>query len=534
MTTRPSRAQLPDGCAPPYTPHGRGRTRRAALSLATVAALLSGCELAVNQQGQGGAAAACQPGGTLVAASAQPPIPARVLAQGAANFFWVRAVYEPLLIVDVADPSKLTPVLATGYQIAEDDRSVTLQLRDDVTFHSGRPFTSADVVFTVKQALTETSPSDVKAILSGWQVEATGEHQVTIRSKTPLSAVLGSTLELTPIVDSETYDGVQTGKSLIGTGPFRVESYRPGAQMTLTRYDGYWQQGQPVLDRIENVAIPDSTAQLSALRSGRAEMSFGLTTQDAQTLTQQSRQFEILRTGLTVYPLVLETRNGVFTNKTVRQAVGYAIDRERINRQVLGGLGQPTSLYWGQDTTGYPEDLDDHYTYDPDRARQMIQQAGATGAAVPITIINNPVLQAEYEIIANTLTAIGLKPSVVPLAAPDYQQRVASGTAGNFLSFRGLNGTAPFMVQTNADLRLQGAHRQFNSPRYTELVNRVIETGGTEQAGQALRSLSEYMLDEAFLHVLVIAPGVAVKSTSLQKVPFTLGGLRPAESCLTR
>ena len=90
------------------------------------------------------------------------------------------------------------------------------------------------------------------------------------------------------------------------------------------------------------------------------------------------------------------------------------------------------------------------------------------------------------------------------------------------------------MVQTNADLRLQGAHRQFNSPRYTELVNRVIETGGTEQAGQALRSLSEYMLDEAFLHVLVIAPGVAVKSTSLQKVPFTLGGLRPAESCLTR
>jgi peptide/nickel transport system substrate-binding protein len=516
---------------------GRGRRGRTAvhgvMALAMASVLTTGCELAVNQQG-GGSKASCQPGGTLVAAAAQPPIPARVLAQGAANYFWVRAVFEPLLTVDGNDVTNVKPLLASSYKIAPDDRSVTLQLRDNVTFHSGRPFTSADVLFTIKQALTPTSPSDVKSILAGWQVEATGEHEVTIRSQTPLSPVLGSTLELTPIVDSQTYAGVANGSSLIGTGPYKVASYQPGAQMVLARNENYWQKGQPTLDRIENVAIPDSTAQLSALRSGRAQLSFGLTTQDALTIAQRNGQFEVLKTGQTVYPLVLETRSGVFTNKTVRQAIGYAIDRKRINTQVLGNLGTTTGLYWAEGTEDYPKGLENRYRYDPGKARQMIKDAGATGAAVPITIINNPVLHAEYEIIANSLTAVGLKPALIALAAPDYQQRLASGTGGNYLSFRGQNGTAPFMVQTNADLRLQGAHRQFTTPQYTNLVNQVIQAGGGAQEAGAVKNLTEYMLDEAFMQVLVTAPGVAVRSTSLQNVPIALGGLRPNESCLSR
>jgi peptide/nickel transport system substrate-binding protein len=332
-------------------------------------------------------------------------------------------------------------------------------------------------------------------------------------------------------VDSETYAGVENGSKLIGTGPYKVESYQPGAQMVLVRNEDYWQEGQPTFDRIENVAIPDSTAQLSALRSGRAQMSFGLTTQDALTVTGGTSQFEIQQTGQTVYPLVLETRKGVFTNKTARQAVGYAIDRDRINKQILGGLGKVTGLYWLSGTEGYPTDLENRYTRDPEKARQLIQQAGATGAAVPITFINNPVLQAEYEIIANNLTEIGLKPSPVPLPAPDYQQRLASGNGGNYLAFRGQNGTAPFMVQTNADLRLQGAHRQFSTPEYTSLVNQVIQSGGD---AESVRKLTEYMLDEAFLQPLVTAPGVAVKSKSLQNSAFGLGGLRPNETCLSR
>lgn len=506
-----------------------------AATLAMTSLLLAGCESAVNRADEdaasGDESAACQQGRTLVAASAQPPIPGRVLAQGAANFFWVRGVFEPLMDTGggFQDPQ---PVLATEWEISEDDREAVIQLREGVTFHSGRPFTAEDVVWTIQQALDPASPSDVKAILAQWEVEATGDHEVTIRSQNPLSPVMFNTLDLTPVVDRETYAGVEDGSQLIGTGPFLVENYEPGAQITLVRNEEYWEEGQPFLDRIENVAIPDSTAQLSALRSGRAQMAFGITTQDALSITEADPQFELIETGQTVYPIVFDTRSGPLADPAVRQAIGYAIDRDRINEQVLGGLGSTAGLYWSQEGANYPEEFANAYEYDPERARQMIEEAGATGAEVPIEIINNPVLQAEYEIIANGLSEAGLRPSVVALAAPDYQQRRASGAGGHYLSFRGVNGGPAFMVQTNADLRLQGSHRQFSTAEYEQLVNAVVQSPPGEQSTEAVAALTEYMNEQAFLHVNAIAPGVSVADTSVRNPEFGLGGVRFNELCL--
>jgi peptide/nickel transport system substrate-binding protein len=505
------------------------------MAIALTSMLATGCQSAVqqaDQQAQGGGQVSCQQGGTLVAVAAQPPIPGRVLAQGAANFFWVRGVFEPLMTTAGGSPQDPQPVLATDWTISEDDRTVVLRLREGVSFHSGRPFTAADVVFTIQQALDQASPSDVKAILGGWQVEATGEYEVTIRSQNPLSPVLGSTLDLTPIVDSETYAGVQDGSQLIGTGPYRVDSYQPGAQIVLVRNDRYWQPDQVVLDRIENIAIPDSTAQLSALRSGRAQLAFGMTTQDALSLTGGDPRFQIMETNGTVYPLVLDTTQGVFTDRTVRQAIGYAIDRQRINEQVLGGMGSTAGLYWSEADATYPADQANAYPYDPDRARQMIEAAGATGAEVPITIINNPVLQAEYEIIANNLTDVGLRPSVIALAAPDYQQRLSSGAGGNYLSFRGLNGTPAFMVQTNADLRLQGAHRTFTSPEYQQLVTGLVQAPAGDASNTAVADLTRYLNEQAVMQILAVSPGVAVRDGSVQQARFGLGGISWNGTCL--
>ncbi|WP_084506103.1 ABC transporter substrate-binding protein [Amycolatopsis sp. ATCC 39116] len=509
---------------------------RGALLLTLSAVLVAGCQSAVDLQQQaasGSSTAACRPGGTLVVANAQPPIPGRILAQGAANLFWVRGVFETLLAVKNGDVKNPEPLLASAWKLGADDRSAVLTLRQGVTFHSGRPFTAADVLYTFEQALTPASPSIDKQIIGGWQIEATGDHEVTIRSKTALSPVLASVLDDTPIVDSETYAGLADGSKIIGTGPFKVEEYQPGSQIVLVRNDKYWQQGLPHLDRIENVVIPDSTAQLAALRSSRAQLAGGLTTQDAQTVTRQGDQFQLQNTLQAAYSLVLDTTSGVFADKTVRQAVGYAIDRDRIKQQVFGGLGTTAGLIWPPGDT-YPKDLENTYRYDPAKARQLIQQAGATGAAVPITIINNPQLQAEYQIIANNLTDVGLKPNLVALAAPDYQARLAAQKGGNYLSFRGVADTPSLIAQTNPDVRLQGAHRQFGSPEYTALVQGLVEAGSGPDAAKAVHELTAYMLDQAVQHVVVTTPGIMVRSTAVGGTTFTSGGLLSRETCLVR
>jgi peptide/nickel transport system substrate-binding protein len=504
-------------------------TRSGVVALALTTLLAAACQSAVEQQDRaaaGGAEASCRPGGTLVAAASAAPQPDRVLTQSATNLLWVRGVFEPLMTVTSVSLNDPQPLLATEWEFSANDRTVVLRLRNDVTFHSGRPFTAADVLFTFEKALDPAVGSNVAPIISQWEVEATGEHEVTIRSQAPLSPVLGSTLDMTPIVDSETFAGVTDGSQLIGTGPFRVESYTPGTEMILARNEGYWQAERPYLDRIELAIIGDSTAQVSALQSGRTQLSTGLTVQDAQSVTQGRDQFQLVETVNGVYPIVLDA----VADQAVRQAIAYAIDKERINEQVFGGIGTTEGLYWSNASDDYPKDLANPYPYDPERARQLIQQAGAMGVEVPITIINLPLIQAEYEIIANNLTEVGLRPTLTALAPPEYQQRLASGTAGNFLALRGVNGTAAFMVQTNTDLRLKGAHRQTTTPEYEQLVQQVTQAQGDASA-QAVRDLTGYMIDQAVVVNLVTTRGVAVRSTEVQGVDVDLMGWMPASTC---
>jgi len=508
----------------------RPRLVRGALALTATTVLATGCQSAVQQADDAaatpGGAASCQQGGTLVVATSGAPQTNRVLAQSATNLMWARAVFEPLMTVTTDSVDDPQPLLASSWEFSDDDREVVLQLQDGVTFHSGRAFTAADVVFSLQQTLDPVNGANVAPIIAQWDVQATGDLEVTIRSSTPLSPVLGSTLDMAPMVDSETWAGVTDGSQLIGTGPYQVESYSAGASMALVRYEGYWQEEGSYLDRVELNVVPDSTAQVSALRSGRTQLSNGLTVQDALSVTEGSDQFELDRTINGVYPMVLDQ----VPDQRVRQAIAYAIDKDRINEQVYGGLGTTEGLYWTPGSSDYPQDLAGPYPYDPDRARQLVEEAGAAGTEVPITIINLPVIAAEYEIIANNLSEIGLVPSLTALAPPDYQQRLAAGTGGNYLALRGLNGTPAFMVQTNTDLRLAGAHRQTTTPEYEQLVQQVVDAEA-DQTAEAVSELTRYMNDQAVVLGLVTTEGVSVRSSQVQNAPMDLMGWIPNQTC---
>ncbi|MFJ9582331.1 ABC transporter substrate-binding protein [Streptomyces acidicola] len=513
---------------------GRRTASRSVLALAMSSVLVTGCQSAVDRQDQGAreqSSANCRQGGTMVVASALAPLPGRVLALSAANLTWVRGVFEPLVAVKNGDVANPVPLLATKWKLSDDDHTLVLDLRQGVTFHNGRPLTADDVVFSFKRALDPTVPSDDKQILQDWKIEATGQHEVTIRSTTPLSPVFATVLDDTPIVDRSTYAGLADGSKIIGTGPYTVESYRPGAEIVLVRNKSYWQKGLPHLDRIESVVVPDSTAQLSALRSGRTQVASGLTTQDAATVAKDGSQFKLTETRQAIYTIVLDPRKGVFADKAVRQAIGYALDRDRIVQQVFAGKGRTDGLLWPRDAA-YPKDLENAYPYDPAKAKKLIRQAGATGAEVPITILNNPQLQAVYQIVANNLTEAGLRPVLKALAAPDYQARLAAGTAGNYLAFRSQATTDSLLAQTNPDVRLVGANRQFSTSEYTDLVKGVVRAGSGTGSAQAVHELTAYVLDQAVVQTLVTTPAITVTSTKVKGFASSNGGVLLRDTCL--
>ncbi|NEE03233.1 ABC transporter substrate-binding protein [Phytoactinopolyspora halotolerans] len=506
-----------------------GRVRGDSLSrrafLGAVSAMgfvaVSGCRSAVDEAeetgddatGSGGGDPVS--GGTLVTSVVAEPVPGAYNTGRPGNIFWCRSVLETLTLVD--DSYDVVPVLATEWEFQDGNQTLVLTLREGVTYHSGRDFTSEDVVFAFDHAKEGGGLSEMAGVITDWEVEATGEYEVVISAPTPLQEIAFDILDTLPMIDRETYQGLEDGSEVVGTGPFVWSEYTAGTELKLTRNDSYWDPELPYLDAVEITVIADSTAQLSALRSGRTQMSGGMTTQDMQTVVDDEDFHLITNHGL-VYAFAFDVTMPPFDDVRVRQAVAYAIDRERIAEQVMGGVAQTTSLPWVDSATGYPADLVDTYTYDPDRARQMIEEAGAAGAAVKIAIHAQPAPRSNYEIVARDLEAAGLKVSVEELSIPDFAPRRAANDLGQmFHIWSATAGQAPaLMVNSLPELRAEGNTGRYEDDEYKELVEDLINSPDDETTTAALRALSEHLLEAAFVLPFVITPATSVRADALK------------------
>jgi peptide/nickel transport system substrate-binding protein len=484
-----------------------------ALGLTTVV----GCRSAVEQADQGGGAATPVPGGTLVTTVSAVPVPGAYFTGRPGNIFWCRNVLEPLLLIE--PDGKAQPLLATEWSLSDGNKKFTAKLREGVTFHSGRAFTADDVVYSLERNMAGDGLATLNGAMEGWQVEATGRYEVTITSPRPLQETVESVLDATPVIDRETQEGLEDGSKVIGTGPFVWSGYQAGTEIVMKRNDSYWAKGLPYLDGIEVTVIADSTAQLSALRSNRVQLANGLSVQDAETVVDDETFLLDRNQGL-VYGLALTVDEAPFDQVDVRRAVGYAIDRDRINQQVMGGLATTASLPWGETSTGYPKDLADTYTYDPDRARELIRSAGATGASFRIALHNEPVPRKIYEIVARDLTDVGLKPSPWELSVADFEPRRSTGKLGPaFISWNAVGDMPPaLMLNALAELRPGGNAQHYTDKEYQRLAQALVDSADESTTAARLRSLSQKLLDDAPFLSFAVTPSTSVRTQSLRGV----------------
>ncbi|MEQ3553845.1 ABC transporter substrate-binding protein [Pseudonocardia nematodicida] len=470
-------------------------------------------------------------GGTLTYAIALDARPAGLFQTLARNNPWVENVFQPLVRLD-ATTRAVEPVLATSVDISPDGRTVRIALREGVTFHDGRPFTADDVKFTFETTAGKEAGSNLGNVPRAFtSIVVEDPTHLTVTADAPLGDALFDYLNQTPIVDPATYDQVADGSELNGTGPFRFTHWQPGAGFTLERYDGYWNRDAVQLQRIEFVVTADATALLSALRSGRAQLAWGLTPSDARPYFGDDR-YTIIDAGGTVYPLGLDTTVAPFDDERVRQAVGYALDRQRIRDQIFAGTGAVSSLPFPVGAEGVPQAQVDHYDYDPDRAREMIREAGAEGARVPISYGANPTVRAIFEVVANNLRAIGLDPVGVTLDQPTFQTGQNQGELGAaWISLHSQITLAPSTIIDSIPVLRDGNPSKVDSPEFESLKAALrTATPGSPEADAAVAALGEYLIDQAFLHPVVQAPEILVATNKTGDVGVTMRGVTLLEN----
>lgn len=302
-------------------------------------------------------------------------------AKGGATADYTRAYtfYNGLTTLD----DKLVPQMSLAESFASKDAQTwTVKLRKDVRFHDGKPFTSADVVYSLLRHKNPENGSKVRAIAEQFEeVKANGPHELQIRLTAPnadLPAILGTSHFL--IVR----DGTTDFSTANGTGPFKCKEFRPGVRAIAVRNEEYWKPGKPYLDEIESFSIPDEGARINALLSGDVHLINPVNPRSASRIAE-APGFNLLASQTSNYTnLIMRDDLGPVSNPDFVLAMKYLLDREQIRKVAYRGYGiigndQPLPANHRYHFAGLPQ-----RPFDLDKAKFHLQKSGMAGKTVPI------------------------------------------------------------------------------------------------------------------------------------------------------
>ncbi|MCL1906845.1 MAG: ABC transporter substrate-binding protein [Propionibacteriaceae bacterium] len=328
-------------------------------------------------------------------------------------------VYETLVKLD--SQGAIHPLLASRYEVSADSLTYSFSLDHKAKFASGTPVDADCVVASIdriRQSPNKTLQSQMAVIES---VEAPSADLVVVTLKEPSNFWLYSMTGVAGIVFDPASDDLAMKPQ--GSGPYQFDSWTSGDRLTLAKNESYW--GTP--GRFENVVfrfIPDPNAMVAAMLSGDLDIAGEMTSPDSLSLFSDESKFTVIE-GTTNGEVVLgfnHSRENM-KNLAVRQAICHGIDRAALVNTVWGGKGELIGTMTVP-TDPYYEDLSDTYSFDPEKAKQLLAEAGVSDLSLSLRIPTLPYGPKAATFIASQLGDIGITVTVEELDFPRWLEEV--------------------------------------------------------------------------------------------------------------
>jgi peptide/nickel transport system substrate-binding protein len=317
----------------------------------------------------------------------------------------------------------LTPQPALAEEFStKDAKTWVFKLRQGVTFHDGKPFTSADVVYSIMRHKDPSTGSKAKVLAEQIEeVKATGPHEVTIRLVAPnadLPAILG-TWHFHILRDGVT--DVNAHMAGIGTGPYKLKDFKPGVRSLAVRNDNYWKPGRPYLDEIEYVGISDEAARVNALLTGEIDLTMAINPRSVDRI-QGSPRHAIFETKAGLYTdLIMRRDSAPGANPDFVLAMKHLVNREQMVKSIVMGYGEVAN-----DQPLHPSDRFyfkglKQRAYDPEKAKWHVQKANLGSAAIPVVVSPAATYSVEMALVMqHAARQIGLNLDVRRMPADGY------------------------------------------------------------------------------------------------------------------
>ena len=506
--------------------------------------------------------AAVARGGVLVAAISSDPgqLNPAITTSGA-----VHSASELMFngLVEIDQSGKLVPELAESWTVNSGD--YTFKLRKGVLWHDGQPFTSDDVKYTFEEVLTKlharTRASVGDAI---YKIETPDPLTVVFRFFKPYSPFLQQ-LNVTeaPILPAHIYRGTDPSTNPanlkpIGTGPFKFESYRPGAELRLTANKSYFKPGLPYLDGVVLRVIPDASNQAIALEAGEVDFIYGVNGPDLPRI-QTDKSLATLETlnnpggSNCIMTVSFNLDKPIFGDQRTRQAVLQSLDRKQFLDRILFGQGKvATGPIASGIPFGYAKDLA-MPGFDRAAAARLLDDAGwkrtgsgtrtadgvkgvADGSALRFRFLSFPTFAQYGQLIKSQLGEVGIDVQLETLDPTPFADRVfvRRDFDTNVISY--CNGTDPEIgVRRMYDLKQIGPIAFSNSSAYRNpLVSQQFEDASTrdnlDTRAAIYRKIQETLVSDLPYIWLVETTGVRAFRSSCTGISDA-GHFAEAASC---
>jgi peptide/nickel transport system substrate-binding protein len=296
----------------------------------------------------------------------------------------VTSIYQTLFTATAEDPFAFVPDAATGFELSDDWKTITITLREGIVFSDGEHLTAPGV----KEYFETLGATEDWYGKAGWDIAnptltAPDETTLVITSDIPINPrtfgpfAYGLLAEI-PLTSVRALDDLEAlAETPVGSGPYALESVTAGVEATLVKNEDYWDADAYPFEEVTILVFEDQVAALNALKAGQIDTT---NVNPALGAEAESAGFRLDQGAGLAALLYVADREGslqpALADVRVRTAMALAFDREAINENLNQGFGEVTSQPFLPGSPQYGEGGDDPYAYDPERARELMAEAG--------------------------------------------------------------------------------------------------------------------------------------------------------------
>lgn len=464
-----------------------------ALTLTIAFAVTAGCG-GSDESEDGSASTTFTIGSTVPIATADPQKTTNVY-----DYPWLFYVYDRLTYLDAEGEPQ--PMLAESWESTDGGKTLTMVLRDDVTFQDGTPFDAEAVVANIDRMKNDEGSALVAQLAMVDKATAVDEHTVEVSMNTPAAAALPAIFGGYPgtMLSPAAFDDPDLGTTGAGAGagPYEIERNTGDNSITLTKYDDYWDPSVQHFDEIVLQSMPDDETRINALISGSVDAAL---VRAPQVERVEGEGIAVV-SELAAVPTTLDLNmsRSEFDDVKVRQAIMYALDRDAISEGAWGGTCQPGNQIFNENYWAYSEEVGMPYTYDPEKAKELLAEAGLPdGFTFEFAINPNPAYQTNAEIVQSQLAEVGIESKLTVIDGAEVTQRFWRDHDLDASILIDAFALDPAVVIAN--ITGPSGFRNvsgYDNPEINRLATEAASLEDREERKELYAQISQIMLDEA-------------------------------------